>query len=348
MQEFSTLITNWYHKNLRYLPWRDTQNPYLIWLSEILLQQTRVEQGLPYYQRFSTAYPDVTSLASASEQEILRLWQGLGYYSRARNLHAAAKTIRDEFGGQFPSTYVQIRKLKGVGDYTAAAISSFAFGLPHAVVDGNVYRLLSRYFGLYTPINSPKGRKEFAQLAEKLLDKKHPGIYNQAIMEFGSVQCSPKNPDCTSCPLSKSCFAYLKKQVKMLPVKTKKVSVRNRYFEYLVAGSDNTLYMKKREGKDIWQHMYDFPYLEFDRKLEIEQVAESEEWKAYFGMKKVELKKVSHTVKHILSHQIIHARFWELKTPSTLTAKGIVKIPSNKVNLYPIPRLIDKYLKEKV
>jgi A/G-specific adenine glycosylase len=244
---FGSIIINWYKKNKRDLPWRHTKDPYLIWLSEIILQQTRVEQGLPYYFRFSEKYPTVGSLAIAKEDEILRLWQGLGYYTRARNLHAAARQIKNEFGNKFPTDYSNIRSLKGVGEYTAAAIASFAFDLEHAVVDGNVFRLLSRYFGIKTPIDTGEGKKKFTALAGKLMKSYPPAIFNQAIMEFGARQCRPASPDCEVCPLNSSCYAYGKNTVSKFPIKKNKVKSRNRYFNYLVIKRQKSFFIFGRD-----------------------------------------------------------------------------------------------------
>ena len=261
--KFSKALVSWYLQNKRDLPWRETTNPYCIWLSEIILQQTRVDQGLAYYLKFVKNFPTVFDLARADEEEILKLWQGLGYYSRARNLHTSAKYIIDELEGVFPTNYKSLLKLKGVGDYTASAIASICFDEPTAVVDGNVYRVLARYFGIATPINSTSGIKEFKKLAQELIDVKNPANHNQAIMEFGARMCKPQNPDCTICPLNDSCIALQKKEVKNLPIKDKKVKVRKRYFNYLVViTSDKKTILRKREGKGIWQNLYEFPLIE--------------------------------------------------------------------------------------
>ncbi len=247
------------------MPWRETSDPYCIWLSEIMLQQTRIEQGLPYYLAFTNAYPSIFDLANASEEEVLKLWQGLGYYSRARNLHATAKYIAFELNGKFPETYEGLLKLKGVGDYTASAIASISYNEPVAVVDGNVYRVLSRYFDIDTPINSTAGIKEFKLLAKELLDKEDPATYNQAIMEFGALQCKPQSPLCNTCPLSASCLALKNNKISMLPVKLKKGKIKKRYFNYLVFQSEeNKTILEKRSGKGIWEGLYQFPLIETD------------------------------------------------------------------------------------
>ena len=251
---FSKILNHWYSNNKRSLPWRQTKTPYLIWLSEIILQQTQIKQGLPYYEAFVEAYPTVFDLAKAEERKVLKLWQGLGYYSRARNLHATAQYIVEELNGEFPNNYRELLKLKGVGDYTASAIASICFNEPMAVVDGNVYRVLSRYFGIETPINSSKGIKEFKQLAQRLIDKNNPADYNQAIMEFGAVQCKPQNPNCDVCPFQDGCVAFEKKRIDELPVKIKAAKASKKYFNFLVIISkDNKTLLQKRKEKGIWQ-----------------------------------------------------------------------------------------------
>jgi A/G-specific adenine glycosylase len=265
---FSDRILSWYHIHKRELPWRKTRDPYRVWLSEIMLQQTRVVQGLPYYMKFTEHFPKVGDLAAASEEEVLKLWQGLGYYSRARNLHATARTIASKFGGHFPDTYQELLKLKGVGPYTAAAIASICYGLPHPVVDGNVYRVLSRYFGVELPINSPEGVRYFADLAMEVIDRERPGEYNQGLMEFGALQCVPQNPDCKACPLSGSCEAYARNLVSDLPKKLPKKKVRERIFNYFMPVDPlfRTL-LVKRKGKGIWQGLFEFPLIETEREI---------------------------------------------------------------------------------
>ena len=253
MNEFGRILLDWYERHGRDLPWRRTNDPYLVWISEIILQQTRVAQGLDYFLRFVGRFPDLPSLATAGEDEVLKLWQGLGYYSRARNLHAAAKSMADGF----PRTYEGVRALKGVGDYTAAAICSISYGLPYAVVDGNVYRVLSRWLGLELPVDSTAGKKEFARVAAELLDREHPGLYNQAIMDFGALQCVPVRPDCPACPLSASCAAYRDGRVAQLPVKQHKTIVSERFFTYIYVRMGAYTYIHKRRGDDIWKKLFD-------------------------------------------------------------------------------------------
>ncbi|MEO6884315.1 MAG: A/G-specific adenine glycosylase [Bacteroidia bacterium] len=355
MKTFSEKIIFWYDKNKRDLPWRNTKNPYLIWLSEIILQQTRVEQGMDYYLRFAKEFPTVKKLAEASEDKVLKLWQGLGYYSRARNLHASAKFIHEKCKGKFPETYSEILQLKGVGDYTASAISSFAFGEAQPVVDGNVFRVLARVFGIKTAIDSGAGKKVFRETAFQLLDKKNPGKYNQAIMEFGSQQCKPQNPDCKNCVLNTMCFAYENNAQQQFPVKEKNTKQRNRYFNYFVFTHAEKIIFRKRSGKDIWKNLYDFPLLETDTEIAEKIFFENKALKNYFSELRISsnysVEKVSSTHKHILSHQKIHARFWKInlkKMPSETILKknNFSCIPKKKSSQFAVPRLIDIYLKE--
>jgi A/G-specific adenine glycosylase len=324
-------LQEWYKAQQRDLPWRHTQDPYLIWLSEIILQQTRVDQGLPYYYKFTNAYPTVQELAGASQQEVLNLWQGLGYYSRGRNLHATAQQIASDFNGVFPASYPGLLKLKGVGPYTAAAIASFAYNLPYAVVDGNVFRVLSRYFGIETAINSNEGKKLFDALAQELLDQKNPALHNQAIMEFGALQCKPVSPNCANCPVLTTCVAQQTAQVAQLPLKIKKVKVRKRYFVYhLMANKQQQLAFSKRGPKDIWEGLYEFPLQEFDKQ---------EDMLAYLEGKTV----VGAKFQHLLTHQKIEAYFIKAATNESEKTKYLM-LDLKALEDHPIPRLIDKFL----
>ncbi|MEO8068831.1 MAG: A/G-specific adenine glycosylase, partial [Flavobacteriales bacterium] len=262
---FSKALLPWFAENKRDLPWRNTTDPYRIWLSEVILQQTRVDQGLAYWKRFVERWPTVTDLARASEDEVLKEWQGLGYYSRARNLRSAALQVVHEHRGVYPTTHVGLLKLIGVGDYTAAAIASICFSRPEAVVDGNAYRVLARVFGIATPIDSTAGKKEFKALANTLIDPDHPGDHNQAVMELGATVCTPRNPDCGSCPLRNRCVALKESRIATLPVKVKKQVVRVRYFNYLVLRSPKGIFLHQRSGKDIWQGLWEFPLIETGR-----------------------------------------------------------------------------------
>ncbi len=340
--DFSKNIINWYSANKRDLPWRRTKNPYYIWLSEIILQQTQVKQGLPYYLKFIKAFPTVFELANATEQEVLKLWQGLGYYSRARNLHVTAKYIANELNGVFPKTYDNIIKLKGVGDYTASAIASIAFNEATAVVDGNVYRVLSRFFGIETPINSSQGIKQFKQLASQLIDKNQPATFNQAIMEFGAQQCKPKNPYCILCPLQEKCVAFQTNQIQNLPIKIKKIKIKKRYFNYLVCIDRNkSIIMEQRTQKDIWQNLYQFPLLESKNSLE---VLDEEYLTEHLGFLKDNIYSIelfnTKDVVHKLSHQHLYTKFWivHIKAPSQNS------ISLNTFENYPVPALIRDFI----
>lgn len=343
---FSGKILAWYNQNKRSLPWRETTDPYKIWLSEIILQQTRVAQGTPYYLKFVENFPTVQHMARAQEGEILKLWQGLGYYSRARNLHTSAKMVVNEYHGVFPDNYEELLKLKGIGDYTASAISSICFNEAQAVVDGNVYRVLARYFGIDTPINSTEGIKYFKSLAQKVMDRKNIRDYNQGIMEFGALQCTPKNPYCLHCPLSEGCVALQNGMIDQLPVKMNKTKVRSRYFNYLVPiytdidGKQFTS-LQKRSGKGIWQNLWEFPLLESKTNLDKKTVQKR-------------FKEVLNTVKeakisefnekpiiHKLSHQTLHTKFWILVTDDAIPHK----IPIQSLAEYPVPVLMADFIK---
>lgn len=345
LSSFSKTIVRWYLLNKRDLPWRNTTDPYFIWLSEIILQQTRVEQGLPYYERFTKNLPNIKKFALASEHDILKMWQGLGYYSRARNMHKTAKQIITDYDGKFPQTFLELKKLKGVGDYTAAAIASFAYNQPHAVVDGNVYRLLSRYFGIETPIDSLQGKKEFALLSEKLLAKKNAALHNQAIMEMGAMVCKPKKPTCETCPLSNTCFAFQNSTIDLLPVKSKKTAVRNRYFYYVVMQSKNSLLLNYRNVNDIWKNLYDLPLIETKKNLSAERIISSMDFKRKMYNVDFVVTKVFDPVIHKLSHQHLHTVFilLDCKTFPKLAATEIV-VKNKDLRHFAFPRLIENFL----
>jgi len=342
--DFSTKLINWYSINKRALPWRETRNPYYIWLSEIILQQTQVKQGLPYYNAFVNKFPTVFDLAKASETSILKLWQGLGYYSRARNLHHSAKYIVDTLNGKFPDNYKDLLKLKGVGDYTASAIASIAYNEVAAVVDGNVYRVLSRYFGIDTPINSSTGIKDFKTLASTLIDTNQPATYNQAIMEFGAIQCKPKNPNCTVCPLQDSCMARKNQTVDLLPVKLKKTKVTVKYFNFLVFIDHHkkTLF-EKRTTKGIWQHLYQFPLIESEKSLTTEEFH-----LLNFNEDSLKIEVLDYSlynevdIVHKLSHQHLHTKFWIIDVKSL--PKDAILIKS--LTKYPSPVLISDFIEQ--
>ena len=341
-----TLI-NWYAKNQRDLPWRQHPTPYMVWLSEVILQQTRVSQGRDYYLRFVDRWPSVDALAQASEEEVLKMWQGLGYYSRARNLHQCAKQVVEQYGGQFPADFEKLRQLKGIGDYTAAAIASIAFNLPYAVVDGNVYRVLSRLFDIETPINISEGQNHFARLADELLNREQPGLHNQAMMEFGALHCTPKNPNCLLCPLQAQCLAFERQTVMQRPVKLQKLKVTTRYFNYLVIRTNDSIYLHKRSGNDIWKNLYDFPCIESEKPMTAEEVIGSEKFSQLIENKNFTLVKNSATYTHKLTHRTIIAQFIEIKLEEKLLrieTKDLFLTPEKELENYPIPRLIDLYL----
>ena len=331
--EFSNSLVKWYLLNKRDLPWRNTVNPYPIWLSEIMLQQTRVAQGLPYYMAFMEAFPTVFDLANAEEEQVLKLWQGLGYYSRARNLHATAKHIATELIGDFPPNYDQLLKLKGVGEYTAAAIASFAYNEPVAVVDGNVFRVLSRYFNMDNDISDGKTKKEFQILAQELLPKNNAALFNQAIMEFGALQCVPKNPDCENCIFSNSCAALQHKKVNILPVKSKKTKVTNKFFNYLILKDiQGNFVVQKREGKGIWENLYEFTLIETpEMRNEIDFMNQLKATKFYNQLPADINLLNTEVIQHKLSHQKLHIRFFQLnfdqKIPDSKSFFEIQKLP---------------------
>jgi A/G-specific adenine glycosylase len=348
---FTQQLLHWHSQNPRPLPWKDTTDPYLIWLSEIILQQTRVEQGTPYFERFRETFPTVFDLAKADEDAVLKLWEGLGYYSRARNLHFTAQHIAEEFQGEFPDTYEELLKLKGVGPYTAAAIASFAFGRPTAVVDGNVYRVLARYFGLDLPIDTTAGKKAFFQLANELIDPADPGTYNQAIMNFGALQCTPGQPDCQQCTLQSSCAALAKGTIKSLPVKSKSIAKKNRYFHFLIFNAKGTTWLEKRQGKDIWKGLYQFPMVEVSSDQQDNYTLESLTTSLQLpDATDLELKGRSRPFRQTLSHQHIHAYFWEITAPTLpeIPEKELISVPLSKLSDFAFPRIIDWYLGDKI
>ena len=344
----SNTLSSWYLVNKRELPWRDISDPYLIWISEIILQQTRVNQGMSYYLRFIERFPTVADLALSDEDEVLKYWQGLGYYSRARNLHKAARQVMTDFGGIFPFEHADVLKLAGVGDYTAAAICSFAYDQPFAVVDGNVYRVLSRLFGIETPIDSGTGKKEFAGLAQELISKSDPGIHNQSIMEFGALQCVPVSPDCAACPLQLNCRAYELSIVDKLPIKSKKTKVTNRYFNYFFIELGGKTYLQKRIAKDVWQNLFEFPLVEADSLLTVEELMETDGFKNLFsGIGEVEVVKISNPMKHILSHRVIYAQFVTVKiTDENAVLSKLNKVSIAEIDQFAVSRLMELFLED--
>jgi A/G-specific adenine glycosylase len=343
IESFRKGLQQWYELNKRSLPWRDTTNPYLVWLSEIILQQTRVEQGLPYFEAFSKTYPTVFDLAAANEEEVLKLWQGLGYYSRARNLHQTSKYIVDELDGEFPKSYDGLIRLKGVGPYTAAAIASFCYEEAKAVVDGNVYRVLARIFGIHTPINSSLGIKEFQQLANELLDRKKPATHNQAMMEFGSQQCKPKAALCEECFFNKKCFAYQKNEVAEFPVKEKKLKIKKRTLHYyVIIDAQRRTILQKRTQKGIWQNLYDFPLIEQDEQPSNKDIKKLLAQNDIYGLAKQWVWN-EEAVMHKLSHRELKVYFTLLEVEDDLSEhKDVVRwseLPS-----FAVPVLIANFI----
>ncbi len=342
------LLHNWYNVNKRDLPWRNTTDPYLIWISEVILQQTRVNQGLEYYNRFVERFPNVLELAKAEEDEVLKYWQGLGYYSRARNLHKAAKQISVKFNGQFPAKHNDILELAGIGDYTAAAITSLAYNQPYAVVDGNVYRVLSRLFGISTPIDTGKGKKEFSELAQSLISKTEPAIHNQAMMEFGALQCVPSSPDCTNCPFQSVCQAFATNKVPDLPVKQHKTKTSVRYFNYLFIRHEDNTYLQKRTAKDVWQNLFEFPLIEANKLLDFKELTENDTFKRIFsGIETVELTEKMNPIKHILSHRVIIAQFITLNiSDCNNELDKLISVPLSDIDEYAVSRLMELFLEK--
>lgn len=328
---FAATLLQWFKNNGRSLPWRETKDAYAIWLSEVILQQTRIVQGMSYWERFMAKWPTVNDLAAATEDEVLKAWQGLGYYSRARNLHTAAQQVMELDG--FPQTFKELKTLKGVGDYTAAAIASIAFGEPVAVVDGNVYRVLSRYYGIDTPIDSTEGKKEFQALAQSLLPINEPADYNEAIMDFGATQCTPNSPHCSACPLCETCVAFREQRINELPVKSKKVKQRERHFTYLYIEYEGKIAIHQRGAGDIWQGLWEFPQEEYLTS------SENSAWKT-------EAQLLQKGVKHILTHQILLADIylWQPTRRPQLPSE-FIWIEKQDLENYALPRLIEILLK---
>lgn len=341
---FSNTIEKWYQEYKRELPWRESADPYVIWISEIILQQTRVVQGYDYFMRFMKRFPDVATLAQADEDEVMKYWQGLGYYSRARNLHAAAKSMN----GVFPKTYPEVRALKGVGDYTAAAICSFAYNMPYAVVDGNVYRVLSRYLSIDTPIDSTEGKKLFAAVANELLDKKNPALYNQAIMDFGAIQCSPQSPNCMFCPLASGCSALAEGMVAQLPVKQHKTKTTNRYFNYIYVRMGAYTLINKRTGNDIWKNLFEFPLIETPEAVSEEEFPALPELRAMFAEGETPIVRlVCRDVKHVLSHRVIYANFYMVDLPeNSQSFTSYQKIKADELEQYAVSRLVHAFIEK--
>ncbi|HKL07988.1 MAG TPA: A/G-specific adenine glycosylase [Bacteroidales bacterium] len=348
MLKISKTLLTWYEQNKRPLPWRETNNPYSIWISEIILQQTRVNQGINYYYRFIKHFPDIYALANAPVEEVLKIWQGLGYYSRARNMHCAAHQIINNFEGKFPARFQDLLKLKGVGEYTAAAIASIAFHIPEPALDGNVYRVLSRLFGIAESPQKAKGKKIFKQKAFALIQNQPPGIFNQALMEFGALQCMPKNPDCHQCVLQNYCFAFQNKLVTELPVKKTKINQRLRYINFLYIQYQNKIFIEQRKKNDIWKLLYQLPLIETKQPASIENITNQTLWKKVFKGTKVNIQNISGEKIHHLSHQKLLTRFYHIKInhPNSYLIKNYLQINSENIEKYSVPKLIENYLDE--
>ena len=341
---FTNLLIEWYLQKKRDLPWRNTTNPYPIWLSEIILQQTRVAQGMPYFYAFLESFPTVKELAIADEQQVLKLWQGLGYYSRARNLHQTAQYIANELDGVFPNSYAGLIQLKGIGEYTAAAIASFAYNEPVPVVDGNVFRVVSRYFGIESDISTGKTKKEFTALAAELLSKEQPALFNQAIMEFGAMHCTPKNPDCENCIFNSSCVALQKGLVGQLPFKSKKTKIRKRYFNYIVLqDKKGNTKIQQRTDKGIWHNLYEFPLFETTQEEGFETIAPLIKNDTDFGDSVVSIQEANPiSLIHKLSHQHLYIKFWKVTVNNTLTDG----VNPEQLRTFPFPIVIHNFIEE--
>ena len=348
ISKFSSTLLHWHeHENFRSYPWRGEMNPYYIWLSEIIMQQTRSEQGLPYYLKFKTHYPTVRDLALVPMDTVLRDWQGLGYYSRARNLKATAVLIHTHYNDVFPSTYSEILKLKGVGPYTAAAIASFAFGEPCAVVDGNVIRVLSRIFGIEEPFDTGAGKKAFDEKAKSLIDKKNPALYNQAIMDFGATVCKPKVPLCNSCVLNKKCKAYTTGRTHILPIKGKSIIKKNRHFYYFIATYNSKVYVCKRAGGDIWENLYEFLLVENEIQIAMDVDTLNQIFAQNFHAQNFSITKISKKYKQQLTHQTIQAQFIHVELNSALLQKKYQLISLQRIKKIPFPKIITAYFEDK-
>lgn len=345
--QITKLLINWYNNNKRSLPWRETTDPYFIWLSEVIMQQTRVNQGLGYYYRFAETFPNVATLAEADEFEVLKLWQGLGYYSRARNLHHTAKYIHTQLHDKFPDNYSGLLKLKGIGSYTAAAIASIAYNEPVAVVDGNVARVLSRLFMIEHRPQSSLGSKLLKELANEILDKNQPGTSNQALMELGALVCTPRNANCENCPLINFCEAYKKNAVSLYPLSDKKADVKTVYFNYLIIRNNDNIILRHRSGKGIWKNLYDFPCIESASALNPEEFKTELLKSDFFGSEIPEIKSISAEYIHKLTHRTVRAIFYEFDTDAKFESGNYVKAGISEIKKYPVPRLIENYMQDK-
>jgi A/G-specific adenine glycosylase len=338
--KFTSKLNSWYSKNKRPLPWRKNKEPYRVWLSEIILQQTRIDQGKPYFERFVQAYPDVIALANASEDDILKLWQGLGYYSRARNLHKAAKQVATDFQGKFPNNYKALLQLKGVGPYSAAAIASICFDEPVPVVDGNVFRFLGRFFGIEEPIDSARGKNAFFNQASGLIDKNHPGDFNQAMMEFGATVCTPRNPLCATCPFREDCKAFNTDRVSHFPVKSRKTKVTRLHIHYFVVPSAKGFVLQQRPSRGIWANLYEFPSIASEKPLSENELSEKV---LQLGLPDLSMAQKTESVEHLLSHRKITAYFWRYADAYTLS-ENFETVSEDAISQFAVPKLLENYI----
>lgn len=346
---FGYLIIKWYEEHKRDLPWRHTNDPYRIWVSEIILQQTRVEQGLAYYQRFVERFPDVGSLAGADEEEVMKVWQGLGYYSRARNMHHSAKTIVGENRSVFPASYEKLRKIRGVGDYSASAIASIAYGEPQPVVDGNVLRVVARFEGIKEPVNTTAAKKKVKEILTRYIDPLQPGIFNQAVMELGALICKPRQPLCPQCPVMDLCYSYHNEAYADLPIINKPKATTLRFFYYLIILSrqekENFIWLKKRAGDDIWKNLYDFPLIETEKEVSTEALEMDRQWDEISGLHRLKAGNVMDTVRYMLTHRELRVKF--ILIPSDdYSHPGFLKVNIKDIHKYPVPRLIENFIKK--
>jgi A/G-specific adenine glycosylase len=344
----SSILKNWYLQNKRDLPWRQTRNPYYIWISEVILQQTRVNQGLSYYFKFIEQFSDIKTLAHAKAEDVYKVWQGLGYYSRARNLHEGAMFVHQNYQGSLPGSYDELLTIKGIGEYTAAAIASIAFNLPYAAIDGNVHRVITRIYGITDAVNTAEGRKKIRKSADELLDHENPGQFNQAIMEFGALQCVPKSPNCNLCPVASFCYALQHNMVQQLPFKIKNSKITTRFFTYIYIEHNGCTFIKKRDKKDIWQGLYELPLIETKSKYSFEELLHTKEWLAFFKNVNVYIIGNGKRYKHQLTHQTIEVEFIHIKMDVLWPELGkhYVMIKKEELTLYPVSRLIEKYLQD--
>lgn len=346
MINLSSELILWYKDHQRELPWRLTKDPYAVWISEIILQQTRVAQGLSYYNKFKITFPEVKDLALATEDQVLKLWEGLGYYSRARNMHTTAKKVWFELNGIFPDNYTDLLKLKGIGPYTAAAISSICFNEHRTVVDGNVYRVLARLFGIDTPINSNKGKKEFEALAQSLNPGNESGLFNQALMEFGALHCTPKLPKCDSCVFNGACVALSKDKVSLLPVKEKKLKIKSRYLSFVVIGDkNNKTLIQKRAGLGIWEGLFQFPLIETPSETSVEEILQNTEIITLLNSQNVHIKTTSSII-HKLTHQTLHINIYNIEIPSLSEAESYLLIEKDDLRNYAFPKPLSDIIKQ--